>query len=173
MEEWKAIVIEKNGKLFDFTNKYEISNLGRVRNNKTGKLLKYNKVNGGYLRIGLYKDGKREFFLVHSLVALMFIPNDNPSIKTEINHINEIKTDNRVENLEWCDRKYNVNYGTRTKRQAKANSKKVMAISTTENKVLVFQSITQAEKLGFNSSYICKCCQGKQKTHKGYTWRYF
>ena len=166
-EQWKPIK--------DYTGLYEVSNLGRIRSlnyMKTGeiKILKLSKNNRGYLVISLNKNGKRKNFKVHRLVAIAFLPNPN-NLET-VNHINENKLDNRVENLEWMSYEDNINYGTRTKRSAKTLSRKVMAISLTETKVLVFQSMSQAEKLGFNHDAICRCCRGKQKTHKGYTWRY-
>lgn len=165
--EWKQVIID--GEEWP----YEVSDGGLVRRIGSVKCLKLSD-NNGYLKVCLYKNGKQKMMLVHRLVALMFIP--NPDNKPEVNHINEDKTDNRVENLEWMTRKNNVNYGTRTKRQAKAmkykNGKKVMATSLTEKKVLVFKSERQAEKFGFNQSSISRCCNDKQESHKGYKWKY-
>lgn len=90
---------------------YQVSDIGRVRSRKSGewKVLKP-KTNGrGYLQVGLYKGNKAKVFLVHRLVADAFIPNTDSS-KTQINHINEIKSDNRFWNLEYCTPKYNTNY---------------------------------------------------------------
>lgn len=90
---------------------YQVSDLGRVRSLKFGrvKVLIPQKDKCGYLRINLWKNRKEKTVNIHRLVANAFIPNDDES-KNEINHINEDKTDNRVSNLEWCDRKYNMNY---------------------------------------------------------------
>lgn len=90
---------------------YQVSDLGRVRSLKYGKVrvLKQSKVGMGYLRVSLYKDNNEKYFPVHRLVAQAFIPNDN-IFNNEINHINECKTDNRASNLEWCDRRYNTTY---------------------------------------------------------------
>lgn len=85
---------------------YSISNLGNVRNDKTGKVLKPSINNCGYKIIVLL--GK--CYAVHRLVAQAFIP--NPNNLSDVNHINEIKTDNRVENLEWMSHKDNMNYGS-------------------------------------------------------------
>lgn len=122
MEEWKAIVIEKNGKLFDFTNKYEISNLGRVRNCKRGNILTPNKCRG-YLEIRLYKHGKVERFYVHRLVATAFI--DNPNNLPEVNHKDFDKTNNTVENLEWINREDNVKHSCNDEDKMKERKRKL------------------------------------------------
>ena len=113
MEEWKRI--EVDGEVYE---NYEVSNLGRVRS------LNYNGIKGrvqimkardngtGYLNVVLYKNKKPKRFYVHRLVALMFIENDDPTVKTDVNHKDENKSNNAVDNLEWCDRKYNIHYGT-------------------------------------------------------------
>ena len=121
VEEWKDIIIEKNGVIYDYSDLYQISNYGRVRsleNNKTRKekILKTKPNKKGYVLVGLFKDGQRTYFYLHRLVATAFIENDDPINKTEVNHKNEIRHDCRVENLEWCTREYNLNYGTRIER---------------------------------------------------------
>ena len=98
---------------------YQVSDLGRVRSLKFGrvKVLRSYKNRYGYLKVFLSKNGKRHNIYVHRLVAYAFIPNSDKT-KNEINHINEIKTDNRASNLEWCDRSYNVTYnGLRYRRK--------------------------------------------------------
>ena len=96
-----------------FEGFYEISSYGRVRSVKSGKILSTSKCGGcrGYLSVCLSKNGKRYGKLVHRLVAEAFIP----AIEglSEVNHKDEDKTNNRVDNLEFCDHKYNMNYGTR------------------------------------------------------------
>ena len=172
IEEWRTCVY--NGEILDG---YEVSSLGNVRNvnyRGTGRtrMLHPSKRKDGYLQVLLRKNGKRFMASVHRLVAFTFIENDDVENKTEVNHINEIKHDCRVENLEWCTRDYNLQYGTRVKRATKTQSYKVMAKSLTENKVIVFQSINQAVRFGFHYNEITKCCKGKMKSHKGYTWHY-
>ena len=90
---------------------YQVSDLGRVRSRKSGewKVLRVIKNSKGYLFVNLYKDGNIKHFLVHRLVAQAFIPNSDES-KTQINHINEVKSENRVSNLEWCSAQYNMTY---------------------------------------------------------------
>ena len=102
MEEWKNII--------GYEGLYEVSDKGNVRNVRRNTLLKLQK-NQGYIRVALSKNGIKTWLRVHRLVAQAFLP--NPDNLPEINHKNEDKTNNRVDNLEWCDRKYNNNYGDR------------------------------------------------------------
>ena len=109
-EQWRPIE--------EYEGLYEVSNMGRVKsleridkNNHLvkGKILKPVMMKNGYLRVDLSKEGKHKMFSVHRLVGMTFIP--NPEGLPQINHIDEDKTNNRVDNLEWCDCKYNINYG--------------------------------------------------------------
>lgn len=159
---------------------YEVSNFGRVRslgNDKTRKtkILKAGERKDGYLQVGLCKNKKQKIFRVHRIVAQAFIP--NPLNLPEVNHKDEDKTNNRVENLEWCSRKYNVNYGTCIKRQAekKVNGKlSKPVISTDKNgNEEWFPSAREAERLyGFHQQHICACLKGRIKTHAKRKWRY-
>lgn len=90
---------------------YQVSDLGRVRSLKYGKVrvLMAQKDKGGYLSVQLSKNNNQKRYSVHRLVAQAFIPN-NDSSKTQINHRNECKDFNKVSNLEWCDRSYNQTY---------------------------------------------------------------
>lgn len=105
MNEWKQL---------KETDKYEVNNVGNVRNIKTGKELKKHLDKNGYVRYELYYENKRHLEPAHRLVADAFI--DNPDNLPQINHKDEIKTNNNVDNLEWCTPSYNNNYGTRPKR---------------------------------------------------------
>lgn len=108
-ERWKPIV--------GYDGVYEVSSLGRVRSKKSGgeKILRPGKTTNGYVQVVLYKDKKSKAFLVHRLVAEAFVPNDN-ILNTEVNHINEDKTDNRASNLEYCDRQYNMTYSSKRRK---------------------------------------------------------
>lgn len=172
MEFWRTAIY--NGEVFD---SYEVSNLGRIRSLKYRgvkgrvQVLKCAKDKDGYLHLSLRKNSKVKNCFVHRLVACTFIEN-NDETKTQVNHINELKEDCRVENLEWCSPKENSNHGTRSKRVAKKQAKKIIGKSLTENKVVVFCSMNQAERFGFKQSEISKCCRGKNKSHHGYVWSY-
>ncbi len=157
---------------------YQIGSNGTVKSfhrNKE-KLLKLNPVKDGYLCVFLFKNGKGKQHQVHRLVAQAFL--DNPDNLPQVNHKNEIKTDNRVENLEWCDTKYNVNYGTAIRRRSEkrlngAQSKTVCQYTLNGEFVAEYPSTREVErKLGFFQTGISSACLGKAKTYKGYKWKY-
>ncbi|KEH91629.1 HNH endonuclease domain protein (plasmid) [Clostridium botulinum C/D str. BKT12695] len=173
--------------IYGYENVYQVSNLGNVRSLDRyifckdgskrfckGKKLKSRSDKDGYQTTELNKSGKRKFCHIHRLVAMMFIPNDDPINKTQVNHKKEFeKWNNCVTNLEWCTAKENTNYGTRTQRMAKAQSKKVYQYTLDKTFVRLWDSIIQIEsELGFNHSNISYCCNGKRKTHKRYIWSY-
>lgn len=176
-EIWRDICFIENYIEYDFTGLYQISNFGRVKSlnyHQTGKkkILKAQKTKDGYLFVRLCKDGKVKTFRVNRLVAFMFIKNDDKINKVDVNHINEDKTNNCIENLEWCTRKYNMNYGTRKENL----SKKIIGFSSTETKVIVLKSIRQSKLLGFSFGNISLACRGKyceNHIYKGYKWYYF
>ena len=105
---------------------YQVSDLGRVRSRKSGewKVMSAVKINKGYLIVGLYKDGKRKGITVHRLVASAFIQNDDEN-KTQINHINECKSDNRLSNIEYCTAQYNMTYNNLQFRKKNSVRRKV------------------------------------------------
>lgn len=138
---------------------YQVSSLGHVRNRD--KILKPDLIKKGYERVTL--KGKK--YMVHRLVAMAFIP--NPEGLPQVNHKNEIKTDNRADNLEWCDGKYNMNYGTRPNKFAKA----VEGYNESEN--ILFVSIREAARqTGIARQNISNCIKGKSKTAGGFHWRF-
>lgn len=160
---------------------YEVSSEGRVRSlnyggvkGKVGELSP--DLSRGYYRVTLFKEGIRERYLVHRLVAEAFI--ENPKGLAEVNHRDEVKLNNRVNNLEWCSRSYNLKYGTRIKRIAQSNrngklSKPIEAVDLISGKVIHwFPSVNEAGRQGFNSGNINSCCQGRLKTSQGFIWRY-
>ena len=163
-EYWKPVV--------GYEGHYQVSNFGRVKSIKFGKeiLLKQRQCMNGYKSVILYKNGIVKTYLVHRLVAEAFI--DNPDNLPEVNHKDECKTNNVVSNLEWCDRKYNQNYGTRTERVAEKLSKPVLQYDLEGNFIKEWKSTRECGRNGFNHGHIADCCQGKLKTYKGFIWRY-
>ena len=165
MEIWK--IMKEN-------NNYEISNLGKVRTIKTKRIRKTRISNKGYERIGIYINKKLKYFYIHRLVANNFMK--NPNNYKEINHINENKLDNRLENLEYCDTKYNCNYGTRTERIIKTKEKTFKTIIQKDkngNVIKKWKNIIEIKNnTNFNKHSIYKCCNGKHKTAYGYKWEY-
>lgn len=162
-EEWRTIEDHPN---------YSVSNLGRVRNDKTGKLLKPHKSNkeNGYYRVTLFQATResRKNFLIHRLVAMAFIP--NPDNKKEVNHIDGDKFNNVVSNLEWVSPSENCLHAHRVL-NCKSPAKKVIRIEDSQ----VFDSIAEATyACGLkNSSSISLCLSGRWHTAGGYHWRYF
>ena len=158
---------------------YEVSNLGNVRR-IAGKgcietrVLKLIKQLNGYLYVGLCKNNKVKLHRVHRLVATAFI--DNPENLPCINHIDENKENNRVDNLEWCSYSYNLNYGTHNERMAKALSKKVLQLTLDGVLVREWESVNECHRNGFDKGHVSDCCNNKYgrqgNVYKGYRWVY-
>ena len=153
---------------------YQISNKGRVKslkNNKTKKEKILKPINvKGYLKVDLYKNKTRKNLLVHRLVANAFLT--NPHNLLEVNHKDENKQNNSVENLEWCTHKYNNNFGTRNERSRKAQSKKVYQYSKDGELISVWESTSECQRNGFDHGAVASCCRGERKSHKCYIWSY-
>ena len=165
----------------DYEGLFQVSNLGRVKSLGNGRTYKTSRIRKlytnkyGYLQVQLCKDGKRKWFRVNRLVATAFL--DNPEGKTEVNHIDEDKTNNRVDNLKWEWHKDNINHGTRNERVSKAMtngklSKKVLQLSIDGKLIREWPSVAECGRNGFNIGHVAACCRGEQKTHKGFLWMY-
>lgn len=165
--------------VYNYEGYYQVSNLGRVRSldriiprgykqtNLKGKILNLNKNNSGYLYVNLCVNNIRNKVLVHRLVAQMFIP--NPLKLNCVNHKDENKLNNSVVNLEWCDYKYNNNYGTFKQRVSIGNSKPIRCVELN----LIFESQTKASKhFNIKSSAISFCCYNHKNTAGGYHWEF-
>lgn len=170
---WKVIEDYPNYSISDTgiikRNAYaRIDRLGRKTNIKEQTLKLYIDKDG-YYRTMLIKDGKNHFIPIHRLVAQTFIP--NPNNLPVVNHKNEEKKDNRVENLEWCTIKYNNCYGERLKRVSLASGKKIIGYD--ENISMTFNSAQEAGRtLGVSGSNISECANGKYKQAYGFIWRW-
>lgn len=162
IEEWQTVQV---------SNLYEISNIGRIRNKKTQKIISQRKNNGGYMIANLYKNGVPKTYIVHRLVADVFLPKEQG--KNYVNHRDEDKTNNSVNNLEWCDVLYNNTYGTRIENASKKVRKAINQYDKNNNFIRTWSSASEVEKrLKYFGSNICTCCKGRQKTAYGYKWKY-
>lgn len=153
--------------------KYQISNCGRVRSfiQNRNHVISFATTPKGYLYVRLFKDNKRYNKRVHRLVAEAFV--ENSKNLESINHINEVKTDNHVDNLEWCTVAYNNNYGNRNRKAGLANSKPVVMMDLNGNVVKRFESARDAEKQNYGTFQgISNCCRSTIPTHKGYKWSF-
>lgn len=194
MEIWKDVM--------GYEGRYQVSNLGRVKSLKRkfgcfGRaktsfkeiIIKPTTNSRGYVTMLLWDDGKIKGTTVHRLVATHFIPNNN-ALELTVNHKNGIKTDNRVENLEWLTRGDNVRHGLKIglkksfgrtgKKESKATEKKekkvrgrrVNKLDAQLNIVTTYPHAIAAENDGYYAPCIYRCCYGTQKTHKGYMWEF-
>lgn len=152
-------------------NNYEVNTTGIVRNTKTGQVLRPGKDTKGYLFVVLYKDGVPKHCLVHRLVGILFPDlvgwtegsKGRPLDELQINHKDQDKTNNRVENLEWCDNKYNKTY---------SSGKTVYQYTLDGSLCGMWPSIQECGRHGFDYGSISKCCNSKLKKHKGFLWSY-
>ena len=167
---------------------YQVSSNGRVKSlertfiDKIGReryvkecILKPGMDKGGYLRVGLCDGEKRKTFKVHRLVCEAY--HENPDNKPQVNHINEIKTDNRACNLEWATARENSNFGTRNERIGKKSaitkSKPICQYTLDEKIVKTWASLTEVKrKTGFSQGNISEVANGNRKTAYGFVWKY-
>ena len=174
-EIWKDI----NG----YEGLYMVSNFGRVkslsrtveyyngRHYYESKILKPTVGNHGYYNVSLCKDKKWKHHLVHRLVAEAFLP--NPNGYKQVNHKDENKLNNHVDNLEWCTQQYNLAYGTGKKRMIEKHYHILLQYSLDGVFVKQWNSAREAERsFGNGKGHISRCCNGKEKQAYGYIWKY-
>lgn len=170
MEEWKPIK--------GYEGLYEVSNLGRVKSlgkgknrNSKGRILKAHKSSKDYLYARLCKEGKTKSYYVHRLVAIAFV--DNPEGYNEVNHKDENKENNCADNLEWCNRQYNMTYNGRAKRVAEKLKKPIFSVDKESGLIMYWESTREAERCtGISNVSICNCLKGKRNSAGGFLWFY-
>lgn len=163
-----------------FEGQYEVSNTGLVKSlkGKNPRIMKPRRkkiikkdgsVELGYEELVLSNKGVPHSKLVHRLVAQAFIP--NPENKPEINHLDEDKGNNNIDNLEWNTHEENSNHGTKNIRSANKQSMAVIGVDEFGNIVEIHSSIRSAERLtGYGHSNISACSNGKIAKYKGLEW---
>ena len=147
---------------------YAVTSCGKVWSYRNKRFLKLRFQTDGYLYVSLCKDGKIKNYLIHRLVAMAYIP--NPENLPQINHKDENKTNNCLQNLEWCDNSYNINYGTRNKKVSNSKKIPILQYDLDGNFIREWPSATD---VGREVSYnICHCLKGRRKSAYGYIWKY-
>ena len=163
MEIWRDVA--------GFEGLYQVSNYGKVKNTLSNKVLKNVLHHRGYLIVGLTKNKRAKTFSVHRLVAAAFIP--NPNNYPQVNHKDENKQNNCIDNLEWCTQKYNNTYGTRIEKAKIGISKKLLQYDLNGNLLRTWSSLTIASNvLNISKSAISQCCTGKHRHAGGYVWKH-
>lgn len=170
-------MLEEDWKIIDGYSRYMISNRGRVKSLISNTILRPMNTGNGYFQVKLFSDKKiANRKSIHRLVAQYFIPNSNDL--PCVNHKDEDKSNNCVENLEWCTYKDNCNYGTRNERMAKSKingktSKPVLQYDTNGNFIRKHISALEASKIyGVGRSAIGACAAGQSISSCGYIWVY-
>ncbi|MET3559316.1 hypothetical protein ABID29_002470 [Streptococcus rupicaprae] len=190
MEIWKTVK--------GYEGLYEVSNLGRVKSLDKivpkwdgvrllkGRILKGSVTQFGYHKVILTKNKHRRTIFVHRLVAEAFLENDNPKIKTQVNHIDGDKLNNETGNLEWVSASENIKHAFSigikkvSKKQTEAiknlgenSNKRVLQLNPEGQIIQEWHSITEASKiLNINMSSISMCCHGKRNLAGGFKWKY-
>lgn len=140
IEEWVDII--------GYEGLYQVSNLGRVKSLRNNIIRKPVSNRKGYKQVGLWKEGEVTHPSIHRLVALHFLEVPSNYEEMEVNHKDEDKTNNRADNLEWCTREYNQQYGT------------------------IYPSVKFASTMFGNLGHINNCCRGARKTSGGLQWEW-
>lgn len=166
MEEWKDIA--------GYELYYQISDIGQVKRKDTGKILK-NNIRNGYEYVTLCMNGQRKKFYVHRLVAIAFIP--NPKSYEQVNHKDGNKSNNKVDNLEWCTQKENLMHAFRTG----LNTPTIENLIRFDRKPVIriedgkwFSGVTEAaNQMGVCEAAMSKCLnKGLSATCCGYHWKF-
>lgn len=164
-EIWKDII--------GYEGLYKVSNTGKIislKNNKK-RIIKLFDNHYGYLCVILTKNNNIKSKKVHRLVAEAFI--SNPNNYPCVNHKDENRYNNNINNLEWCSYSYNNCYGNRIQKVNKKMAKSVNQYNLNGKFLKEWESASQIQReLGYFANGICNCCNGKNKTSHGYIWKY-
>lgn len=169
-EVWRDVVGYEG--LYKISNKgkvYSVARKDTIGRKRAGLILKPKFHAEGYLRVTLYKNGTRKHKMIHRLVLEAFV--ENPNNYPEVNHRDENKNNNCVENLEWCTGDYNLRYGTRIKRMSDTNSIPVKGVHKETGKEICLKSMLEGALYGFDPTSISRVCSGKYQTHRGYSFQ--
>ena len=157
---------------------YQISNFGNVKRIQSNKYIKPHNEKG-YIRVALCKNNKVKHLYLHRLIATAFIP--NPENKSDVNHKDGNKMNNKINNLEWTTRKENMNHAkdtglwkfTDNMKKGLDQSKPVYQYDRQYHLINNYPSVIQASLItGINHGNICSCCEGRRKTAGNYIWSY-
>ena len=169
-EVWKKVYID------DKETRYEVSNMGYVRNTETGKFkTPFYAGRRGDLRVILSLDGKTYQMSLHVLIAKYFVPNPNEKFLTEVNHKDENPKNCKANNLEWLNPVENIAYSNAkiTKATRKAHCKRVCQLDRFYKLIKIYDSASDAARqTGINQPSICDCCKHKRNSAEGYLWLY-
>lgn len=161
---------------------YQISNLGRVKSlprqfisgngrvHNSDEIIMSYILRNGYPMVLLSKNGVKKSKSIHRLVAKMFVP--NPNNYPIVNHKDQSRDNNVVDNLEWCTYKYNVNYGNAIDRRSESRCKPVEQLTLNGDVVREYPSLISTKEFGFCPKGVSKCCREILKTHSKYKWRF-
>ena len=173
-EVWKDVVgFEGLYKVSNKGNVFSVERLNSRGRKRGGRILKPTHTRNGYLKVDLHNNGKRKTKHIHRLVTEAFIP--NPNNFPQVNHIDEVKDNNNVSNLEWCDARYNNNHGTRNERDARTKSKKVRAVNVETGEVHTFNSTREAGRKGYNQGVVSQASRGIYyggNLYRNHRWSY-
>lgn len=180
MELEEAIEIWKN--VDGYENIYEVSNKGNIRRIGKEKNRKLNMNRDGYLLVNLYKNGVSKRLLVHRLVAKAFLP--NPNNLPQVNHKDGAKSNNHIENLEWCTASENIIHTyqklnrkglsiNQKRLEESPNAKAINQYDLKGNFIKRWGCIKEATiQMKISNGMISKCCNNKRKTAGGYIWKF-
>lgn len=152
---------------------YAVTEDGRVWSHYRKRFLNPTADAKGYLRVDLYKDKKKQNYKIHRIVAEAYI--DNPNNLPQVNHKDENKENNCVDNLEWCDTTYNLNYGSYPSAMAervKGNCRAGKQVRCVETGIIYKSMLEASRQTGINNACISHSLNGWAKTAGGFHWEY-